>query len=370
MDKNEAKSLAKNSESDLISLNLIYDYPVRWPKYKVLRDFVQNFYDAVGYHEWHYRFSYEHRDDKLLFKTIDVDFSYDWLVHIGASTKRGVVGQYAGYFGEGFKIASLCALRDHGWNIEVVSRDWKLIVITTKVEVDGRYLTSLAYRVWRIRQNHKDTMLCISPFSLKDKELLECVLMSFFYPNNPLFGEEIWSSPEGAVFYRSSHPKPYGYPSTYDTNGEGIIFAGFQALGSFEYPLIFALHGFRINDRERNTFYKMDVIKVIRQTVEKLTPEVSAKVLKLLKDRWYDRPQKQYDFETYYSIIKALVHTVAKSPEEKDKWKKEYPNLLVAHQIKKSDLLNYNRRRQALAWLRSTEKKYRLVQDGFLASKH
>ena len=75
-------------------------------------------------------------EDKTLFLTsIDVGFSYDWLIPIGASTKREGGGNYAGYFGEGFKIASLCAIRDHGWNVAIRSRDWELMVVTTEIEV-------------------------------------------------------------------------------------------------------------------------------------------------------------------------------------------------------------------------------------------
>jgi hypothetical protein len=64
---------------------------------------------------------------------IPVNLIYDWLIPIGASTKREGGGSYAGYFGEGFKIASLCAIRDHGWNIEIRSRDWELMVGTTEL---------------------------------------------------------------------------------------------------------------------------------------------------------------------------------------------------------------------------------------------
>lgn len=37
------------NEPEILSLNLILDYPVRWSKYKVLRDFIQNFYDALNW---------------------------------------------------------------------------------------------------------------------------------------------------------------------------------------------------------------------------------------------------------------------------------------------------------------------------------
>ena len=75
-------------EPKLITLNLIYDYPVKWSKYKVLRDLIQNFYDAVRYQEWHERFSWWREGDQLGLEAKNVSFSYDWLIHIGASTKR------------------------------------------------------------------------------------------------------------------------------------------------------------------------------------------------------------------------------------------------------------------------------------------
>lgn len=354
-------------EPKVITLNLIYDYPVKWSKYKVLRDLVQNFYDSVTYQAWSERFSYRYEGDSVLFEAKQVSFRYDWLIHIGASTKREKPGEYAGYFGEGFKIASLCALRDHQWQIEMASQDWRLVVVTSVVEVDGQKLTSLAYQVWQNAETSPHTTLRIRPFSRHDQQLLQSVLSSFFYPQNPLFGAEIWSSKRGAVFYRSPQPKPPAYPTTNDYEGPGIVFAGYQALGSFDYPLIFCAHGFRLNDRERNYFYRMDVIKVIQQVVEELPPEPAAKVLQLLKNRWYDNPKKEYDFKTWHSIIRTLTARVAASPEQKQAWQLRYPNLLVARPIKRSDIPNYNKRRQAIAWLRNAERKQQLVQSGFAA---
>jgi hypothetical protein len=101
------------SETRKIPRNLVYDYPIRWSKYKVLRDFVQNFYDSIGYHEWNSRFKYSYRSGELSMTAEGVSFSYEWLVPIGASTKRDGSNAYSGYFGEGFKIASLNALLSH-----------------------------------------------------------------------------------------------------------------------------------------------------------------------------------------------------------------------------------------------------------------
>jgi hypothetical protein len=350
-------------DPELIPLNLIYDYPVRWSNFKVLRDLVQNFYDAVPNSEWENRFTYGIQGNTLSLKAFDVGFSYDWLIPIGASTKRENMGEYAGYFGEGFKIASLCAIRDYGWRVEMRSRDWSLKVVTSQLEVDGRGLKSLAYQIQKCKNPSPDTVLCIAPFN--EEPLLQNVLLSFYYPDNPLFGDKIWASSRAAVYYRSRKPKPQYYPRTYNDNGQGIIFAGYQALGSFQYPLIFCLHDFRHDDRERSSFYRMDVVKVIKSVVTLLPPEASAKVLRVVKSRWYDQPRKKYDFESWHGIIGRLVRNVAASSRLKAAWRKEFPDLLVARQVKRSEISRYNRRRQALDWARLSGKRFRLVQEAF-----
>ncbi len=355
------------NKPEIISLNLILDYPVKWSKYKVLRDFIQNFYDSIGHHQWHNDFSYEVVNRQLIFKSLNVDFSYDWLIHIGASTKRDNSALYAGYFGEGFKIASLCAVRDFQWKIEMASRDWELEVITSNINVDNRKLTTLAYRVIKNTTVRKDTLLRIYPFQENDVSILESALLSFFYEENPLFGEKIWNSPEVAVFQRSKIPKPYYYPSTNNYSGQGIIFAGYQALGSLEYPLIFCHHRFRLNDRERNTFFKMDVVKVINEVVDHVSSEAATKILYIFKNLWYRYPQKKYDFESYFSIIKKLVRIISRSSEQTSLWKERNPHLLVARSVNRKDIAAYNLRRQALNWLRLSDNEYRLVQEGFIA---
>jgi len=364
---NPPKFVGNSSVPELIPVNLIFDYPVDWSRYKVFRDFVQNFYDSIGHHEWSKRFSFTIDNLNLKLTAQDVSFSYDWLVHIGASTKRNSEDSYAGYFGEGFKIASLCALRDHGWSVEMASKDWELQVIVTQIKVDNRILQSIAYHVWKVDHVKQDTHLWLTPISKSDMEIFNTVLLSFYYKENSLFGKKIWESSQVAVYHRSKIPKPYYYPNTFDDSGPGIIFATYQALGSFKYPLIFCLHNYRIKDRERGSFYKMDVVKIIEKTVRYLPPFAAMEVLEALKIRWYDRPQKKYDFETWVHIIKALTSIISLSQEYTNKFRKKYPHLLVSSVISRRDIEKINKRRQAMAWLRSSDKKYKLVQDGFRA---
>ncbi len=148
------------------------------------------------------------------------------LLHIGASTKQEDEQGYAGYFGEGFKIAALCAIRDYGWTVRMSSRDWHLQVIRTDLQVDGHKLPSLGYRIGCNKQPANETLLRISPFS--DEELLECVVLSFYSPANPLLGSKIYESAEAAIYLRSTMSKPYAFPQTFSNEGLSILFAGDQ----------------------------------------------------------------------------------------------------------------------------------------------
>lgn len=291
-------------ETNRIPLNLIFDYPVHWSKYKVLRDLLQNFFDSVPRDEWSTRFSHSLEGSRLRLTAADVSFSYDWLVPIGASTKRDGGGEHAGYFGEGFKIAALCAVRDYGWDIQVHSRRWHLQVVTDTLTVDGRALRALAYDVRQRATDTRDTVLTLSPFN--DPALLNVALLSLFHPHNPLLGELIWSGPSAAVYFRSSEPKPPGFPSTDRAAGPGIVFAGFQALGSIPHPLVFCRHDHRGKDRERNNFFLMDVIGIVGRIASRLPPDAAAQVLRVLDRHWYEYPRKRYDFDSWYPIVQTL----------------------------------------------------------------
>lgn len=352
---------------ETLSLNLIWDYPVSWSRYKVLRDFVQNFYDSVGHEDWERRFQHALEGERLVLTAKGVSFSYEWLIPIGASTKRGTSGHHAGYFGEGAKMAALCALRDHGWRVEMASQDWELEVTTNDVVIDGRKLCSLAYRIRRTDVRRVDTTLTLHPFHRGDRSTLEAVLQSFYHPSNPLVGEALWCSGPVAIHHRTRAPKPEGYPSTYDYAGEGIIFASFQALGSFPFPLVFCAHDHRPKDRERNSYYRMDVMEVIKRCTREVPPEVATELLYILESRWREHPQGTYDFNTWHPIIGQLVQRAARSSKQVARWQAERPGLLVAPPVKRSDLPRYNRRRQALEWLETQPERYRLVQEGFSA---
>lgn len=348
-----------------VNLNLVWDYPVRWSKYKVLRDLVQNFYDAVGPAEWHRRFRVRVEGDTLHLRADETGFSYEWLLHIGASTKRERPGEFAGHFGEGFKIAALCAARDFHWNIELASRGWDLRVVHGEARIEGKSIRTLAYRVWEGLPERAHTELCLWPFEASDEVVLEAALASFFYDENPLFGEKLWADATAAVYLRSEVSRPPDVPTTYEHEGSGVVFVGRQALGSVRHPVVLALHEFRQTDRERNALYGSQVLDVWRSVAHRMDADAAMTLLLLVRREWYARPRKKYDSASYHGVVSVLVERIGRDPSVAARFRKAHPHLLVAARVRAGDIAARNRRTQALAWLRSLPTRHRLVQDGF-----
>ena len=73
-----------------IPLNIMMSYPVKWTKHQVLRDIVQNFYDDTGLLGFYKKFktNYTADDNTVSISVSSKGFSYEWLLHMGASTKQ------------------------------------------------------------------------------------------------------------------------------------------------------------------------------------------------------------------------------------------------------------------------------------------
>ncbi len=102
------QSNGKNSVD--IPLEIVADYPIKWDFKKALRDFIQNFYDALGPDKFGSEFIYSYdRDERfysLVMKVKGQPFSHELLSYIGSSTKSND-GNTIGKYGEGFKMACL-----------------------------------------------------------------------------------------------------------------------------------------------------------------------------------------------------------------------------------------------------------------------
>ena len=354
------------SESKIIPLNIIFSYPVHWGKYQIIRDFVQNFYDATTPEQWKssFRYNYDEMSERLCMEISNEGFSYEWLLHIGASTKTEDETIHAGYFGEGFKIASLCAWRDFNWEITMYSREWKLEVLTVSQKIDGKTVEMLAYRITCV-ENLQGSRLEIQNFSLEDYNLFLAIQDSFYFPQNNMFGKKIWESDIGAVFERSDKPIHENLPQTHKYGKKGAVFCAYQMLGTNPFPLVFCLHDYDRLDRERKSLHAFEVNNIILKIATNITPEAAVIILEKMHLFWNKYPKKKSSVEVdgWSAVINALVRRIRYSQEAIDLFRTAHPNLLCASRV--YSVSDKNRRHQALAWASRERTEYKIVKDTF-----
>lgn len=346
-----------------VPLNIVISYPVYWNRYRIFRDYIQNFYDSVDMHDWKEEFHYSYKDSKLSMWVENVTFSYEWLLHIGASTKTGATGRKsAGYFGEGFKIASLCALRDYDWDICMSSGDWSMSVVKINQKVDGTEVEMLAYDI-ETRTSVDESRLELYPISQKEYEEFLAVINSFLYDGNPLLGEKIWEGRQGAAYICNTERYNDKLPCTSEYGRKGMVFCDYQLLGSNPFGLCICQHNYNQKDRERSMLYKFEVIQVFGEVCAYISPEGAMKVLEKMRRCWSMMPKGKIDISSWAPVIHTLVVRIALSDSVTRMFREKYPNLIyLTPTFTASDK---NRRREAYAWLRRQEKDYRVVQVSF-----
>ena len=292
----------------IVPLNIVTTYPVRWGKYEILRDYVQNFYDSVDHKDWSKKFQYAYDENSLQLRMwVDgVTFNYEWLLHIGASTKTGNSENNAGYFGEGFKIASLCAFRDYHWQISMSSGKWMNTI-------DGVAVTMMAYDVTDANEKEDRSLLCLTGISPYDYQLFQETLFSFYYPDNPFMGKKLWESREGAVYERTNKEYLDALPVTPEYGTRGLVYCGYQLLGTCPFRLVVCLHHYKKEDRERDTLYTFQVIDVFRSIAYHINPSGALFMLEAMRRYWNSYPHKRIDIDTWSGVIDLLIQNVASS---------------------------------------------------------
>ena len=349
--------------SKIIPLNIVYTYPVHWDSFHILRDYVQNFYDSVPIDQWSKRFQYEFRDGTLVMRVEDSTFSYEWLLHIGASTKTNSDEKHAGYFGEGFKIASLCALRDKHWAIRMSSGKWSINVICTDQTIDGQNVKMLAYDLTESETSIPKSELILQGVSIADFNIFKTALKSFYHPENELLGEKIWENCDGAVYTRSKEQYDNELPYNYNYGRKGIVFCGYQIRGSNPFDLVVCLHDFEQNDRERDSLLDIEVVTVFKRMSALLPAQASFKIVEKMKRVWISNSTDRFDFESWAPVLRRLLYNILYSSEYCKKFKDKYPNLLYLYPTLSKIQMNW--RQEARCWYKKVHDKYTLVGEPF-----
>jgi hypothetical protein len=163
----------------------------RWDAAQCARDVFQNFFDAAIDNDIDIDKIEEHRinDDGFLFFLPNVVFDIKNLFWAG-SEKDGK--STIGHVGEGFKLATLCLLRDYGVRIVAASGNQAVEIRISKNTVsEDSSLKPLEYSFFTLKKPLQGNAFLISNAS---SEVLDAISLSrhqFFYPKHPCLGKEI-----------------------------------------------------------------------------------------------------------------------------------------------------------------------------------
>jgi hypothetical protein len=355
-----------------IHLNILYSYPIKWSKREIFRDIIQNFYDDAGTDSFGGKLSVEFISEgssrgtgKAVLSMESTGFSYEWLVHIGASTKQDVAGKYAGFFGEGFKMAALCALRDYDWGIRIGSRDWDLRVCPREFEIDGKTMLQLAYEINEIVDGgeRRKTYVEIDNISAEDYTLLADSVNGFYYPGNPLIGKLVFKNEYIALHERTNFAKPDSFPISHDCEGDGIVYIGYQVRGSIFCPMVIANHRFKTSDRDRHNIYLGTLLDVLIDICDMVDGKTSAYLLEKFEKHWRAYPKDKNDVNTWHTVVRKLIRNLYWEPKDAAVFMKKHPAL--APYSRPENISAHNEYDQAISWRRLYAPHLRLVQDSF-----
>jgi hypothetical protein len=243
------------------------------------------------------------------------------------------------------------------------SQNWSLQVAARESIIDGKKLSRLVYEIDDNNKLSSETVLTIDNFTAEDTTLLDDTVKTFYYHDNPFIGKLIFKNNYGAIYERSTIKKPENYPVSYDCIGDGIIFLGFQARGSFFAPIVICNHRFKTSDRERKQIYLGTIQDTILDLTDSINPSTALFLLEKLEKYWYDYPDKQDDVKSWYSVVRKLIRKMRQDDTAAAKFRGVYPSLLVCE--KPDNVQMRNRKHQALAWKNNNSPDTRLVQDSF-----
>jgi len=173
---------------------------VDWDETYIARDLMQNFFDANR--EQLDRVEVLVEGNKVTISA-PARFELARLFYLGSEKGDGDVGQY----GEGFKAAAVCLLRDHSVEPIVVSGDQVVYLRVESENISGTQLQPIVYDFFQSGEVYEGTRLILRGCSKDLVQALREGLTHFFDEQNPLLGARIWSSWDGlfAVYTAKSN---------------------------------------------------------------------------------------------------------------------------------------------------------------------
>lgn len=173
---------------------------VNWDEEYIARDIMQNFFDANRERLKEVKVSVDGSDVMI---SAPASYNLEHLFYFHSTKGEDDIGQY----GEGFKAAATCLLRDHYIEPIAVSEDQALHIRISDDTVGNIRLKPIVYDFFRCAKRCKGTRLILRGCTPKLIAAFKTGLSHFLYEENPLLGDKLWSSRDGLfALYESTQP--------------------------------------------------------------------------------------------------------------------------------------------------------------------
>jgi hypothetical protein len=172
---------------------------VKWSPTLIARDIMQNFFDANRENPVEIQVRVEGADVVV---TAPAEFELARLFYLGSEKGGDDIGQY----GEGFKAAAVCLLRDH--KIEPIAISGKQVVyIRIGEKVPGTKIQPVVYDYFQSAQAFNGSRLILRGCSKDMIAAMQEGLTHFLFDQNPLLGGKLWESWDGQFQIHASTTK-------------------------------------------------------------------------------------------------------------------------------------------------------------------
>ncbi|MBT4482899.1 MAG: hypothetical protein HOC71_04380 [Candidatus Latescibacteria bacterium] len=260
---------------EIIDTRITDHWGVNWSPMEIARDFLQNFYDDNPINDISIDIN-----DSTVTVSAPAQFDYNELLYLGSDKGEEKIGQY----GEGFKAATLNALRNHNCGLHVIVDDKDLEFFLEDKKIGQRNKMVVMCRILKTDKFIGTKLLLTNcPQSLIDE--FKFGLKHFYYENNPLFGELLAKTYEDDIFVYKS------------TTSEGCVFYKKLLRAKLDIPLVFVcnrtykmIDAKIIYDRDRKAFNEEVLDKYLRLVCKPISHHVRDIVSYL--EPWYKKGHK------------------------------------------------------------------------------
>ncbi len=190
-----------STKFEIIDTRITDHWGVEWNAMEIVRDFLQNFYDANPVNTIKIKIK-----NRTVIVSAPAEFDYKSLLYLGSDKGTSDIGQY----GEGFKASMLNAMRDHGCIVQVHINDCLLEFFfhNEKIgETEKKIIKCKKSQVSKVRGTH----LILKNCSKGIIDEFKFGLNYFYYENNPLFDELLTRHYSNDILIFKSSSKNIGY---------------------------------------------------------------------------------------------------------------------------------------------------------------